>query len=426
MSKLETIAVSGGLNPKDSQNAISPPIYQTTAFEFESIEHVSNLFDLKEEGHIYTRISNPTTSILEQRLNELEGGVGALCVSSGQSASLISILNIVNQGDEVIASSSIYGGTFNLFKVTLKKYGINVKLCNSNDANEYEKLITDNTKCIFVESITNPQVSICDIENIANVAHKHNIPLIVDNTIATPYLLRPFEFGADIVVYSTTKYISGNGNAMGGAIIDSGNFDWTKNKEKFAQLIEPDESYHGVSYVENFKNAAYIVKARVQLLRDLGCTMSPFNAYLTLIGLETLHLRMQRHCENALKVATYLKNNKNIAWVNYPMLESDKNYNLAQKYTPKGASSIVSFGIKGGFKQGVKFVENLTLPFHVTNIGDTKTIVTYPSVSTHKQLSQEDKIKCGIGDDFIRLSVGLENVDDIIEDLDNALNIAIK
>ena len=423
---IQTIEDNGCLNPKDSQNAISPPIYQTTAFEFESIEHVSNLFDLKEEGHIYTRISNPTTSILEERLNKLEGGVGALCVSSGQSASLISILNITSQGDEIIASSSIYGGTFNLFKVTLKKYGINTILCNSNDANEYEKLITCKTKCIFVESITNPQVSICDIENIAKIAHKYNIPLIVDNTIATPYLLRPFEFGADIVIYSTTKYISGNGNAMGGAIIDSGNFNWAKNKEKFAQLIEPDESYHGVSYVENFKKAAYIVKARVQLLRDLGCTISPFNAYLTLIGLETLHLRMQRHCENALKVATYLKNNKNIAWVKYPMLETDENYNLAQKYTPKGASSIVSFGIKGGFKQGVKFVENLTLPFHVTNIGDTKTIVTYPSVSTHKQLSQEDKIKCGIGDDFIRLSVGLENVDDIIQDLDKALNIAIK
>ena len=418
--EFETYAVNGGLNPKNNANAISPPIYQTSAFEFENVQHAADLFDLKTSGHIYTRISNPTTEILEKRLSLLEGGVGALALSSGQSASLISILNITSSGEEIVASSSLYGGTFNLFDVTFKKFGIKVNFVNGSKIDDYEKAINNKTKCIFIESVTNPQLTVADIESLANLAHSYNIPLIVDNTVPSPYLLRPFEFGADIVVHSITKYISGHSNSMGGAIIDSGNFDWEKSG-KFPSLVNEDPSYHGLSYTKEFSNLAYIVKARVQLLRDLGTTISPFNAYLTLLGIETLHLRIQRHSDNALKIAKFLENHKSVSWVKYPLLENDANYTLAKKYLKNGASSIVSFGIKGEQKNAIKFIESLNIPLHVTNIGDVRTIVTYPALTTHRQLSDEAKIACGIGNDFIRLSVGLENINDLISDLDQAL-----
>lgn len=418
--KFDTILVQGAHSAKENRHCIPVPIYQTTAFDFDNVQYASDLFDLKVAGDIYTRISNPTTQVLEERIALLEGGVGALAVSSGQSASLISILNITEAGDEIVASSTLYGGTFNLLSNTLKKLGIKTIFVESENPDDYSKVINEKTKCIFTETIGNPKLNVVDIEAIANVAHSHSIPLIVDNTVPSPYLFRPFEFGADIVVHSTTKYISGHGNSMGGIIVDSGNFDWVKAK-KFKGLTEPDESYHGTIYTETFSKAAFIVKARAQLLRDLGTCMSPFNAYLTLLGLETLHLRMQRHSDSALEVAKFLENHPAISWVNYPGLESNRYYPLVQKYMPRGASSIVSFGLKGGKDAGIKFIEKAKLLIHATNIGDTRTIITYPALTTHRQLNTEQMEACGISDNFMRLSVGLEDTKDIIEDLKQSL-----
>ena len=401
------------------------PIYQTTAFSFDSVQYAADLFDLKASGDIYTRLSNPTTNTLEERLAMLEGGVGALAVSSGQSASLIAVLNIAKSGDEIVASTNMYGGTVNLMNVTLRKMGIETKFVSSDKAEDFEAQITDKTRCIFVEMLNNPSLKIADVENIAKVAHAHNIPLIVDNTITTPYLCRPIEFGADIVVHSLTKYICGHGTSMGGVIVDSGNFDWTKSG-KFPELTEPDESYHGTKYVEAFGKMAYIVKARAQMIRDLGTCISPMNSFLIIQGLETLSLRMERLSQTALKVAKFLENHPAVAWVNYPMLENSDYHKLALKYMPKGCSSIVSFGIKNGKSAGVKFIEHLTLPIHATNIGDSRTIITYPALTTHRQLTDEQMKECGIGTDFMRLSVGLEDVDDILQDLDNALKFSQK
>ena len=417
----DTIAVQGAHKAKDNRHCIPVPIYQTTAFDFDNVQYAADLFDLKTSGDIYTRISNPTTQVLEERIAALEGGVGALSVSSGQSASLIAVLNITKAGDDVVASSTLYGGTFNLLNTTLRKLGINTIFVNGETREDYEKAITLNTKCIFTEMLGNPKLNVLDIEAAAQAAHAYNIPLIVDNTVCSPYLCRPFEWGADIVVHSTTKYISGHGNSMGGIIVDSGNFDWKKS-EKFPELVEPDESYHGLSYTESFGKAAYIVKARGQLLRDLGCCTSPFNAYLTLLGLETLPLRMKRVSDTALKVAKHLKNHPKIEWVNYPGLEGNEYYPLVQKYMPKGASSIISFGIKGGKNAGIKFIENVKLLIHATNIGDSRSIITYPCLTTHRQLNDEQLKACGISDDFMRLSVGLEDVDDIINDIEQALH----
>lgn len=417
--EFDTIAVQGGISAKEHKNVISPPIYQNTAFSFDNVDYAADLFDLKCAGDIYTRISNPTTEVLEKRVAMLEGGVGALCVSSGQSASLLSVLNIASYGDEIVASANLYGGTVNLFSHTLKRLGIKTNFVASDDIDDYKKAINEKTKCIFVESLGNPKLNVSDIEGLAKIAHGSGIPLVVDNTVATPYLLKPFEWGADIIIHSTTKYMSGHGNALGGVIVDSGNFDWAKSG-KFASLVEPDESYHGLSYVNEFKNAAYIVKARAQLLRDFGTTISPFNAYLTLLGLETLHLRMERCSKSAMEIAKYLSRHEKIAWVNYPMLESSKYFSLAEKYL-KGGSSIVSFGIKGGRVEGTKFIENLKLCIHATNIGDSRTIMTYPALTTHRQLSDEEKRVCGIGDDFMRVSVGLESAADIIRDIENAI-----
>ncbi len=417
----DTIAVQGAHKAKDNRHCIPVPIYQTTAFDFDNVQYAADLFDLKTSGDIYTRISNPTTQVLEERIAALEGGIGALSVSSGQSASLIAVLNIAKAGDDVVASSTLYGGTFNLLNTTLRKLGINTIFVKGETCEDYEKAITPNTKCIFTEMLGNPKLNVLDIEAAAQAAHAYNIPLIVDNTVCSPYLCRPFEWGADIVVHSTTKYISGHGNSMGGIIVDSGNFDWKKSG-KFPELVEPDESYHGLSYTESFGKAAYIVKARGQLLRDLGCCTSPFNAYLTLLGLETLPLRMKRVSDTALKVAKHLKNHPKIEWVNYPGLEGNEYYPLVQKYMPKGASSIISFGIKGGKNAGIKFIENVKLLIHATNIGDSRSIITYPCLTTHRQLNDEQLKACGISDDFMRLSVGLEDVDDIINDIEQALH----
>lgn len=423
--KFDTICVQGAHKPAENRNTPPVPIYQTTAFSFDSVQYAADLFDLKADGDIYTRLSNPTTNTLEERLAMLEGGVGALAVSSGQSASLIAVLNIAKSGDEIVASTNMYGGTVNLMNVTLRKMGIETKFVSSDKAEDFEAQITDKTRCIFVEMLNNPSLKIADIGNIAKVAHAHNIPLIVDNTITTPYLCRPIEFGADIVVHSLTKYICGHGTSMGGVIVDSGNFDWTKSG-KFPELTEPDESYHGTKYVEAFGKMAYIVKARAQMIRDLGTCISPMNSFLIIQGLETLSLRMERLSQTALKVAKFLENHPAVAWVNYPMLENSDYHKLALKYMPKGCSSIVSFGIKNGKSAGVKFIEHLTLPIHATNIGDSRTIITYPALTTHRQLTDEQMKECGIGTDFMRLSVGLEDVDDILQDLDNALKFSQK
>lgn len=421
----DTKLLHAGFNPKEHNMSINVPIYPTTAFDFGDVQRGADLFDLKTAGDIYTRLSNPTNNILENRISELEGGLGALSFSSGQAATTAAILNITSSGDEIVAASTLYGGTCNLFSTTFKKLGINVKFAKGDDIKDFEKEITPKTRCIFMELLSNPALNIIDIEALASLAHKYSIPLIVDNTIPTPYLCRPFEWGADIIVHSTTKYLSGHGNAMGGVIVDSGNFDW-EEAGKFSELTTPDESYHGIIYTKEFKKCAYIVKARAQILRDMGSCPSPFNSYLTISGLETLSLRMQRHSDSALKVARWLQDNKNIAWVNYPKLEDNKYFELSKKYCPLGASSIIGFGIKGGAKAGVKFIESLKIPIFTTNIGDTRSIITYPYITTHRQLNEEQMKACGISDDFMRLSVGLEDVDDIINDLDCAIKASVK
>ena len=418
--KFETLAVSGFIDLKKQNNAVSTPIYANTAYSFDSVQHAVDLFDLKVAGDIYTRISNPSWDMVEKRLAALEGGVGALITSSGQAAVLITMMNLAEAGHEIITSSKIYGGTYNLFAKTFKQMGIDVKFINSDNLEDYENAINEKTRCIYTETLGNPSIKVADIEALANLAHKHGIPLVVDNTVPTPYLCRPIEFGADIVVHSTTKYLSGHGNAMGGAIIDSGNFDWSQNN-KFPMFTTPDESYHGVIYNQTFGNAAFIAKARTHLMRDLGCCQSAFNAYLTQLGIETLHVRMDRHCENALKLAQYLENHPHINFVNYPLLKSSPDYELAQKYLKKGGSSLIGFGVDG---DGTKFIEALKLFVHATNLGDVHSVITYPAGTTHRQLSAEQKIKAGITNDFMRASIGLENIDDIIADIDNAIKVA--
>lgn len=416
----DTKLLHSGHNPKDNNMSINVPIYFTTAFDFDNVQRGADLFDLKCEGDIYTRISNPTTSTLERRIANLEDGIGALCFSSGQAAITAAVLNIAKAGENIVASQTLYGGTFNLFSATFKKLGIEVRFAKNEYNESFEELIDEKTRCVYIEMLSNPALNVIEIEKIARVAHQNNIPLMVDNTIATPYLCRPFEWGADIIIHSTTKYISGHGNAMGGVIVDSGNFDWEKSG-KFPEFTEPDETYHGVEYVKTFGKSAFIVKARVQILRDLGACQSPFNAYLTLVGIETLNLRMQRHCDSTLALAEYLESHPCISWVNYPGLKSSKYYNLAQKYLPKGCSSILGFGVKGGAKAGEKFINALKIPIHTTNIGDSRSIITYPYLTTHRQLTEEQLKACGVSDDFMRLSVGLEDLDDLKNDINQAL-----
>lgn len=424
--KFNTMALHGGQEVDSATNSRALPIYQTSSYVFDSTQHAADVFALKEAGNIYTRLGNPTTEVLEKRIAMLEGGVGALAVASGSAAVTYSIMNIAKTGDEIISSSALYGGTYNLFAHTLERFGIKTNFVSSEDPADYEKAITDKTKLIFAETVGNPKLGILDIEALAKIAHNHNIPLIVDNTIPTPYLCRPIEFGADIVVHSATKFLGGHGTSIGGLIVDSGNFDWTQS-EKFNEFLQPDESYHGIKYSETFGHAAYIAKARTQLLRDTGACISPFNSFLILQGIETLALRMREHSKNALEVAKFLENNENVSWVNYPGLESNhKNYALSQKYMPKGQSAIIGFGIKGGKEAGAKFIDSLKLLSHLANIGDAKSLVIHPASTTHSQLSEETRFESGVTDDFIRLSIGIEDVADIIEDIQQALLEATK
>ncbi len=424
--KIETLALHGGQEPDPATGARAVPIYQTTSYVFKNTEHAANLFGLKEFGNIYTRLTNPTTDVLEKRITALDGGAGALGVASGQSAISIALLNIAQAGDEIVAANNLYGGTYTLFQYTFKRLGVKVNLVDSSDINAFEKAITSKTKAIFAESIGNPKLNVTDIEALSKLAHKNGIPLVIDNTVS-PYLLRPIDFGADIVVYSATKFIGGHGTSMGGVIVDSGKFDWTNGK--FPLIADPDPSYHGINFIEALKplgNIAYIIKARVTLLRDLGPAISPFNSFLLLQGLETLHLRLPRHSENALAVAKHLEKNPQVNWVNYPGLDSSPEKVKAKKYLPKGTGAIIGFGIKGGAEGGRKFIDSLKLISHLANIGDAKSLAIHPASTTHQQLSEKEQLATGITPDFIRLSIGIENIDDIIADIDQALSKAKK
>ncbi|WP_058485080.1 O-acetylhomoserine aminocarboxypropyltransferase/cysteine synthase family protein [Defluviitalea phaphyphila] len=418
--KIETKAVQGGYTPKNSEPRILP-IYQSTTYKYDSAEHVAKLFDLEIEGHMYSRISNPTVEAFEKKIAALEGGVGALATSSGQAATTLAILNICKSGEHIVAASTLYGGTFSLFSNTLKKLGIEVSFVNPEASiDDIKKHFKDNTKAIFGETIGNPGLNILDFEKFSSIAKEMGVPLIVDNTFATPYLCKPLEHGANIVVHSATKYIDGHASSVGGIIIDGGNFNW--NNGKYPDLVNPDPSYHGVKYVEQFGKQAYIVKARAQLLRDFGATLSPFNAFLMNMGLETLHLRMERHSENALKLAKFLEKHPKVAWVNYPGLSNHKSYSLANKYLSKGCSGVLTFGIKGGKQAGIKFIDSVKLAALVVHVADVRTSVIHPASTTHRQLTKEQQISSGVTEDLIRVSVGIENIEDIIADFDQALN----
>ena len=419
--KFDTLQVHAGQKPDPTTGARAVPIYQTSSYVFDNTEHAANLFGLKEFGNIYTRIGNPTSDVLEQRIAALEGGVGALAVASGAAAITYSILNIAGVGDEIVAASTLYGGTYNLFSTTLPRLGITTHFVNPDVLEEYEKAITEKTKAIYIETIGNPGTNLIDIEAVAKIAHDHKIPLIVDNTFGTPYLIKPIDFGADIVVHSATKFIGGHGNSIGGLIVDSGKFDWA-GSGKFPGLTEPDSSYNGIRYTEAFGPLAYVLKARVQLLRDTGAAISPFNSFLLIQGLETLSLRVERHVSNARKVAAFLKNHPKVSWVNYPELEGNKYNTLAKKYFPKGVGSIFTFGIKGGVEAGKKFIESLEVFSLLANVADAKSLVIHPASTTHAQLSEEELEAAGVKPDLIRLSIGIEDAEDIIYDLDQALN----
>ncbi|WP_432414450.1 homocysteine synthase [Bacillus altitudinis] len=419
--RLETKAIHAGQELDSATYSRAVPIYQTSSFGFRDSEHAANLFGLQEPGNIYSRIMNPTNDVFEKRIAELEGGIGALAVSSGQAATTYSILNIAGAGDEIVSSSSLYGGTYNLFAHTLKKLGITVKFVDSSNLEELEAAITDKTKAVYAESIGNPKGDILHIEAVSAIAHKHHIPLIVDNTLASPYLLRPIEFGADIVVHSATKFIGGHGTSIGGVIVDSGKFPWAES-DKFKGLTEPDPSYHGLTYTEAIGEAAYITKARVQLLRDLGAALSPFNSFLLLQGLETLHLRLERHSENALKTAQFLQDHPLVEWVSYPGLEGHESFELAQTYLPKGQGAILTFGIKGGKDAGKKLIDSVQLFSHLANVGDSKSLIIHPAITTHQQLSEAEQKATGVTPELIRLSVGTEAIEDILADLEQAIS----
>lgn len=415
----DTTALHGGQKPDPTTGARAVPIYQTTSFVFKDTTHAANLFALKEFGNIYSRIMNPTWDVLEQRVAALEGGVGALVASSGQAAQNLAILNIASAGDQIVSSASLYGGTYNLFHYTLPKMGIACSFVDPSKPENFKSAITPKTRLVYAETLGNPKNDMLDIEAVAKIAHEAGVPLMIDNTVATPYLCRPFEWGADIVVHSMTKFLGGHGNSIGGIIVDSGKFNWANGK--FPELVEPDPSYHHLKFVETFGPLAYIIKVRVQLLRDLGPALSPFNAFLILQGVETLSLRVQRHCDNALKVAKFLESHPAVTWVNYPGLTSHPTHALAKKYMPHGFGAILGFGIKGGLPAGVKFINALRLLSHLANIGDAKSLVIHPASTTHQQLSPEEQQATGVTDDFVRLSIGLETVEDILGDIDQAL-----
>lgn len=419
--RAETLALHGGQEADPVTGARAVPIYQTTSYEFKDTEHAADLFALKKFGNIYTRLTNPTTDVLEKRMTALEGAAGALAVASGMSAISIALLNIAQAGDDIVSADNLYGGTYTLFYYTFKRLGINVKFVKSGDLEGFKKAITPKTKAIFAESIGNPKLNVTDLEALSKIAHDNGIPFVLDNTVS-PYLLKPIDHGVDIIVYSATKFIGGHGTSLGGIIVDSGKFDWTNGK--FPLIADPDPSYHGINFVEELKpfgNIAYIIKARVTLLRDLGPAISPFNAFLLLQGLETLHLRVPRHSENALKVAQYLEKHPLVAWVNYPGLESSPDKKLADKYLKKGTGAIIGFGVKGGIEAGKKFINSLELVSHLANIGDAKTLAIHPASTTHQQLSPEEQKAAGVTSDYIRLSIGIEHIDDIIADFDQAL-----
>ncbi len=414
-----TKSLHAGQVPDPTTNSRAVPIYQTSSYVFNSSEHAANLFGLKEMGNIYTRLMNPTTDVLEKRLAELDGGVGALGLASGSSAITLAILNLAKAGDNIVATSYLYGGTYNLFNHTFPRMGITVKFVDSSNPANIADAIDENTKAVFTETIGNPKNNVDNFEAIAKVAHDNGLPFIVDNTVATPALFRPIEHGADIVCYSLTKFIGGHGTSIGGAVVDSGNFDWSSGR--FPEYTTPDPSYHGLVYHEALGNLAYILKMRITLLRDMGPCLSPFNAFQFLQGLETLHVRMPRHCENALKLAKHLESHPCVEWVNYPGLENHPDYAQAQKYLPKGQGAILGFGIKGGVAAGAKFIDSVELASHLANIGDAKTLVIHPATTTHQQLTAEQQASAGVLPEFIRVSVGIEDIDDIIADIDQAL-----
>jgi O-acetylhomoserine (thiol)-lyase len=421
--KFDTLQVHAGQSPDPATGARAVPIYQTTSFIFENTEHAATLFSLEEVGNLYTRTGNPTTDVLEQRIAALEGGVGALAVASGAAAVTYSILNLAGTGDEIVAASTLYGGTYNLFSITLPKLGIRTTFVDPDDPENFRKAINDRTKAVYIESIGNPGINIIDIRAVADIAHEYGVPLIVDNTFGTPYLIKPFEHGADIVVHSATKFIGGHGTSIGGLLVDSGNFDWATSG-RFPEFTEPDPSYGGLRYEETFAPAAYITKARVQYLRDTGAAISPFNSFLFLQGLETLSLRVEKHVSNTKKVVEFLSNHPQVAWINYPGLPGNKYYDLAQTYFPKGAGSIFTFGIKGGAEAGKTFINHLEIFSLLANVADAKSLVIHPASTTHSQLSEAELKDAGVTPDLIRLSIGIEDPDDLIDDLAQALEKA--
>lgn len=418
---LGTLCVQAGYEPKNGEPRVVP-IVQSTTFKYDSSEQMANLFDLKEAGYFYTRLANPTNDAVANKITALEGGVAGILTSSGQTANFYALLNIVSAGDHIVASSAIYGGTYNLIANTMKKLGIEATFVEPDvSLEELNKAFKENTKAVFGETLSNPSLSVLDIETFAKAAHDHGVPLIVDNTFPTPIFLRPIEWGADIVTHSTTKYMNGFANSVGGVVVDSGNFDWSKHKDKFPGLTEPDESYHGVVYTETFGKGAYITKMTTTLMRDLGSIPSPQNSFYLNIGLETLHLRMPRHYENALALAKYLKANDKISWITFPGLEEDSQYELAQKYLPDGSCGVIAFGIKGGREAATKFMDSLKLAAVVTHVADSRTCVLHPASTTHRQMNDEELAHAGISPDLIRMSVGIEDVEDIIKDVEQAL-----
>ena len=419
--KTSTVCVQGGYEPKNGEPRVVP-IVQSTTFKYESSEQMGNLFDLKESGYFYTRLSNPTNDAVANKICQLEGGVAAILTSSGQAANFYAMMNIASAGDHIISSSAIYGGTYNLIAHTMKQMGIESTFVEPDiSPEELEKKFQPNTKLVFGETLSNPSLSVLDIEKFANAAHKHGVPLIVDNTFPTPIFCKPFEWGVDIVTHSTTKYMNGTANSVGGAVVDSGNFDWTKHSDKFPGLTTPDETYHGTVYTESFGKAAYIVKMTTNLMRDLGSIPSPQNAFYLGIGLETLHLRMERHFQNALTLAKHLENHPKVSWVSFSGLENDSQHELAEKYLPNGSCGVIAFGVKGGREAAIKFMDSLKLAAIVTHVADSRTCVLHPASTTHRQMNDEELAAAGISQDLVRMSVGIEDIDDIIADVDQAL-----
>ncbi|GFZ25738.1 O-acetylhomoserine aminocarboxypropyltransferase [Lacrimispora indolis] len=423
--KFETLQLHAGQTPDPATHSVAVPIYQTTSYAFDSTEHAENLFGLKENGNIYTRIMNPTSDVLEKRMAALEGGVGALAVASGSAAITLTIMTIAQAGDEIVAASTLYGGTFNLLDATLPKFGIRTTFVDPDDPANFEAAVNENTKAIYIESLGNPSINIVDVEAVAKIAHDHKIPLIIDNTFATPYLFRALDFGADIVVYSATKFIGGHGTTIGGVIVDGGTFDWA-GSGKFPEFTEPDESYHGIVYTRDAGEAAFITKARVQMLRDTGACISPFNSFLLLQGLETLSLRLDRHVENTRRVIDFLSGHPAVTWVNYPDQTDSKYHALAKKYFPRGTGSIFTFGIKGGIEAARRFIDHIQIFTHLANVADAKSLVIHPATTTHQQLSGDALLAAGITEDMIRVSIGLENAGDLIGALDDALKLSQK